>query len=516
MQPRAIIFTGSAACAGAAAIITLAACGGGSSSMAVPPPPSPTPTAAACHQTVMGPAPQQRAVSRFVLRPASRGADASQDVIPGIVGVRFAARDPRLVSSAATLVGGVANASLDANGAATIALPKGADPVRAAAALQSMRGVVAAGPIVRRYAQAAQVIPSDPDFGALPYHVTNPSVSNPPIQWDMYKMNLPSAWALPTGFGSSTVRLAIIDTGYDKTNPDLFPSGRVAMSVVFDKGNGTVDSTANIQDHDGHGTDVSGIAAADTNNATDVAGMAGGITLLEARVFPTPSPGHPNPSASSEDVAAAIDWAVTNGAKVISLSLGSSSPDNTFEEPAVAAAIASGATVVAAAGNGNAQGVGQPTLDFPAADPNVIAVGASALCDGASPRDFATSFEYVASYSNFLPHPTASQYFVVAPGGDPSVMQTQCGTLSCIDFLQWITNLYSKTASQFAGETVLIAGTSQATPHVAGLAALMLSKDGALTTTQIAQIISANTVNINDTRQGHGRVDALAVLNATP
>ena len=91
-----------------------------------------------------------------------------------------------------------------------------------------------------------------------------------------------------------------------------------------------------------------------------------------------------------------------------------------------------------------------------------------------------------------------------------------CGSQACLDFLQWITNLYSNTATQFPGETVLIAGTSQATPHIAGLAALMLSKNPTLTPAQIAQIISANTVNINDSRQGSGRVDANAVLIAVP
>jgi len=384
-------------------------------------------------------------------------------------------------------------------------LPAGADPTGAAQQLRSMPGVVAAGPVVLRRAQAGQFIPNDPDFNTLPYNGS----PNAPIQWDMYVMDLPLAWAQPTGLGSSSVRVAIIDTGYDLTNSDLTPAGRVAASVVFDKGDGTVHVGASVQDDDGHGTDVSGIAAADTNNADDSAGTAGGITLLEARVFP-----HGSPNASTRDIAAAIDWARTNGAKVISMSVGSTTADTMFEGPAVANAIAAGITIVAAAGNGNSKGVGQPKLDFPAGYPGVIAVGASALCDGANPRDYALSYEYVASYSNFTS--PSKHTFVVAPGGDPSALQIGCGQLSCTDFLQWIVNLYSNTAQQFPGETVLIAGTSQATPHVAGLAALMLSKNASLSPAQIAQIISANTVNINDSRQGSGRVDANAALNAVP
>jgi len=509
MQSRALISSITATLSAGAAAVTIAACsGGGGSSMPPVPLPSPTIAPVGCNQTVLRPqgATTRRIGSGLVVRFPSHDADPGQDVVPGVVAVRFGSRDAGRLASAAAALHGSIRSSVDANGAATIALPRGTDPAQAARSLRSMSGVVAAGPVVLRRTQSAQIIPNDPDFNTLPYN----GVPNTPIQWDMYVMNMPSAWGLPTGFGSSTVKIAIIDTGYDLTNSDLKPAGRVAASIVFDKGDGTPHVGASIQDDDGHGTDVTGIAAADTNNADDVAGTAGDITLLEARVFP-----QGGQSASTRDIAAAIDWARTNGANVISMSLGSTTADPTFEEPAVARAIAAGITVVAAAGNGNAQGVGQPRLDFPAADPGVIAVGASAYCDGTDPRNYGgTSYEYVASYSNYTT--PAKHIFVVAPGGDPSQLQINCLTNSCIDFLQWITNLYSNTATQFPGETILIAGTSQATPHIAGLAALMLTKDAALTPAEIAQIITANTVNINDSRQGSGRVDANAVLIATP
>jgi subtilisin family serine protease len=155
-------------------------------------------------------------------------------------------------------------------------------------------------------------------------------------------------------------------------------------------------------------------------------------------------------------------------------------------------------------------------LDYPAADPSVLAVGASALNDNGTPRDYATSTEYVASYSNYVLSPAPNEYYVVAPGGDPSVAQQECSTEACLDFLQWILNLYSNTAHIGHDEISLYAGTSQATPHVAGLAALMLTKDGTLTPAQIGSIISTSAHNIGDVKQGHGRIDALAALNATP
>jgi subtilisin family serine protease len=481
-----------------------------------PPPPSPTPTASGfvCHFTASGPAPQTRRVGSYLLRGPSRSVPTDQEIVPGVVAVRVETPDVSKMQAAAALVHGTVSGTFNQQGAFTIALPRGTSPQAASSALRSMPGVVAAGPMIKRFVQG--VIPNDPYFNTLPYN-GNP---NNPIQWDMYITNMPNAWALPSGFGSSTIKVAIIDTGYDTTNTDL--TGRVALSIVYDKGTGLPDSGASIQDGDGHGTDVSGIAAADTNNSTYVAGTAGNVKLLEARVFPTPSAQNPAPSAQTIDVAAAINWAVSHGAKVINLSLGSGTPDNTYEEPAVAAAIAAGVSVVAAAGNGNAQGVGQPVLDYPAADPGVIAAGASALCDQAAARNYAMSVEYVASYSNYLPNPSATQYFVVAPGADPGTLQQHCapGNNACIDFLQWIVNLWSNSAYPpgSGGPAILIAGTSMAAPHVAGVVALMLSKNvsGTLTPALIGSIISANSVQIGDNRDGHGRIDAFLILNGTP
>lgn len=436
---------------------------------------------------------------------------SNQDIVLGEVGVRFAAPNPQLLQRAASLVGGRALSAIDEHDAATLAIPANADPRIAARTVRALPGVIDAGPIALRH--TLDVIPDDPDFGSLPYDPQNPAVSNPPIEWDMYVMSLPHAWSRSQAFGTSSVRVAIIDTGYDTHNADL-QGGRVVASVVFDRGDGSVDSGASIQDGDGHGTDTTGIAAGDTNNAVATAGIAGGVDLIEARVFPTPSPQHTNPPASTRDVAAAIDWAVANGAKVINLSLGSTTADTTYEEPAVARAIAAGVTVVAAAGNGNARGVGQPMLDFPAADPGVIAVGASALCDASSARDFGTAFEYVATYSNYTLE--TSKFFVVAPGGDPSSQQIQCPVSTCIDYLQWILNLYSTTAFGGGSTTVLIAGTSMASPHVAGVAALMLSENSSLTPAQIATIVTSTAIDISDPHEGHGRVDANAALASVP
>jgi len=351
------------------------------------------------------------------------------------------------------------------------------DPRSAATAVQTMPGVIAAGPVFYRH---LDTIPDDPLY---------------PNQWDMTVTQMPSAWSITTG--SPSLRIAIIDTGYDTGNPDL--AGKVDLSVVYDKGDGTVHSGAPIEDKDGHGTDVSGIAAADTNNAKDVAGVGWNVHLIEARVFPQPS----GPGANSRDIASAINWAVSNGAKVINLSLGSASADNVYEEPAVASALAAGVVVVAASGND-----GMNIVDYPAADPGVLAVGASAFCDTVA--NVLAGSEYVASYSNY-----GSQLTLVAPGGDPTKAQTKCTTAACVDYLQWIENLDS-LQGQFKEEVGLFAGTSMASPHVAGAAALLLSVTPSLKPCQVFNMIKTSADPIGDPHQGAGRLNVLNALNATP
>jgi serine protease len=225
------------------------------------------------------------------------------------------------------------------------------------------------------------------------------------------------------------------------------------------------------------------------------------------RVFPNTGCGT-TCSANGSDVGLAIDNAVAAGAKVISLSLGASGPD-TAEESAVANAIAAGVVVVAASGNET-----KTTLDYPARDPGVIAVGASALDDSTR-----TVTETVASYSNYdASH--ATTWGVVAPGGDPT------GGTDTDDF-HWIENISSSTSDpnfttctpdfgSVAGVTdcrTLIAGTSQATPHVSGAAALLLSVKPTLTPSQVFTALCTTATAIpGTTRAGCGRLNVYKAM----
>ena len=337
--------------------------------------------------------------------------------------------------------------------------------------------------------------PNDPDFTVDTLH-----------QWDMYQIQAPDAWAISQG--SSSVAIAIIDTGYDSTNTDL--AGKVT-NAESDINGVTTSGTAAALDTDGHGTNVSGIAAADTNNNVSVAGTGFNVSLQEYRIFP--NPGETNYSstdnqAATPDEAQAIYDAVSNGANVISLSIGAveSSGIDQSEYDAIEYALSKNVSVVCAAGNDYSST--DTSIDFPAALPGVIAVGATTLNDTTNPNVPSTATEQVASYSNSGPG-----LALVAPGGDPS-------STSDPDYLHWIFNL--DTSQSAAGNVcstppscvALLAGTSQATPHVSGAIALIYSVNSLLTPAQVKSLLMSNADNINDPRQGAGRLNVYRALAA--
>jgi subtilisin family serine protease len=371
---------------------------------------------------------------------------------------------------------------------------------------------------VRRLQSTTAVTLNDPYYSGFAPGNVPPfyESAGTPGQWDMHVICAANAW----GYGSANttgvtfagalggnVKLAIIDTGADLTHRDL--AGRTVFAESVLNGVRTV-GTANMHDNDGHGTNVAGIAAASGNNAFGFAGVAYAAPLLILKVFPDPPCGTDGCSASGADVGTAISDAVAQGARVINLSLGADTPD-TAEEAAVASAISNGVVVVAASGNGDAQNIGQPILSYPGRDPGVIAVGASSL-DDSNPASISES---VAGYSNY--DSTNQTWGVVAPGGDPS-------SNSDADDLHWIENLDSSTSGSSCGVDLsgaagdcrtLIAGTSQATPHVSGAAALMLSVNGLLTPALVKSTLCSTARNIGNVKEGCGRLDVYRALART-
>jgi subtilisin family serine protease len=387
-----------------------------------------------------------------------------------------------------------------------VRIPAGTDATAFAATLRAQRDVADVFPVHKRFAlsKPAMVV-SDP-------HANNVD------QWYLFADGFPNAWSYTHGIG---IKLAVIDTGVDLHNTDLNSGSNLAFSTGYESAGHTA------QDTNGHGTNVTGIAAAITNNALGFAGGGYAVSLYAYNIFPDATASSHNQTATVTDEVLAINDAVSRGVDVINLSLGAAedyTPNNGFdqgEHDAIEAAITAGVTVVAAAGNdadGGESGTPHTVMDYPAAYDGVIAVGASALRDN-NPGQFAGSTEYVAPYSQFGPG-----LGLVAPGGDPGSNDSSP--------LHWIWN-YSTTTANFPSDqctyghgtlpvtptncSAFFAGTSQATPQVSAAAALLLAAAGGhhtLTPARVAQILEDTADNINDPRQGHGRLNIYKAVAA--
>ncbi|PPS77263.1 MULTISPECIES: S8 family peptidase [Streptomyces] len=380
-------------------------------------------------------------------------------------------------------------------GAALVEL--GANPTRASVA-----------DVVAQYKADPQVAYVVPDRLNKPTAVT-PNDTEYGKQWDLFEstagMNVPGAWDTTTGSG---VTVAVIDTGY-VAHSDLAANivggydfiSDTAVSVDGDGrdsnpadpgdwyndnecGQGIAASTSSW-----HGTHVAGTIAAATNNGKGVAGIAYGAKISPVRVLG-------KCGGYDSDIIDAITWASggtvsgvpanTNVAKVINMSLGGGGACSTATQSAITGAVNRGTTVVVAAGNEN-QNVSNAS---PANCNNVIAVAAT---NRAGSR---------ASYSNY-----GSLVDIAAPGGE-----TRTSTANGI-----LSTLNSGTKTPSSENYASYQGTSMATPHVAGLVALMKSANSALTPAQIESAVKANARPLPGTCSGGcgaGLADAAKTVQA--
>jgi len=267
------------------------------------------------------------------------------------------------------------------------------------------------------------------------------------------------------GINGDDIRVCVIDTGVDDTHPDL-----PTLVAEFDFVNNDAIADDAFQ---GHGTHVAGIVA--SNNATD-RGVAPNVDLMAAKVISSAG------VYFNSNLISAIEWCVDNNADVINMSLGSfalytGTCDSNLDAIAANNAVNAGVVVMAATGNFGCSLSGcDNAITSPACASNVIAVGAVDKSDG------------ITAYSN-----ESFELDIVAPG--TGILSTSVG------------------GSGF----VRLTGTSMATPHVAGAAALVLQKFPAYTVQQVKDSLYNNSVDLGvagyDTTFGNGRLD-VSFLNS--
>ena len=293
----------------------------------------------------------------------------------------------------------------------------------------------------------AALIPNDPDYS---------------LQWNMAIIAAPNAWDLTTG--SDQVSVGVVDSGLDTAHPEF--AGRVVAP------RDEIDNDNEPQDTCYHGTHVAGIIGARGNNAIGVAGLGWNLNIIPVRVL---TANQNRCDGTEADIHDGILWAVSQGARVINLSLGAlpamgSTCEQSFPvmSSAVEYAYQRGVLVVAASGNQSVASVA-----CPARQAGAMAVGASTAADTRP------------GYSNYGP-----DLDVVAPGD----------------------GIYSTIPDGYA----TMSGTSMAAPHVSGLAALIWSQSPDLSNDQVGDIIRFSAEDLwvpgKDDYFGYGRINAWRAL----
>jgi len=404
---------------------------------------------------------------------------------------------------------GAAPATAGPSFASTYALdfdvPPGTDMRDVAAAYARDPAVAWAQP---DWIRRATVVPNDPFFG------TSGSWGQGfGDLWGLARVAAPAAWDLTRGAG---VVIAVSDTGIDTTHPDLVQNlwtnpGEVPGNGIDDDVNGYVDDVhgwnfvandADVDDDHGHGTHVAGTAAAAGQNGLGVVGVA-----FEARVMAVKGLGADG-NGSDSDLADGILYAVENGARVINASWGADSPASPVLEDALDVAHAAGVVFVAAAGNSGSEvdytpftRVDPQQRFFPAAFRQAIAVGAVDHTDAR------------AAFSNY-----GVKIDVVAPGGGDQPPPNQFPQQSILS----LKARHAGAAMTGDGDLVVggsylrQAGTSMATPHVSGAAALVLARHPEFVAEQVRQALRHGADDVGapgfDLSSGYGRLNAAGAL----
>ncbi|MEA2330356.1 MAG: serine protease [Thermoleophilaceae bacterium] len=424
------------------------------------------------------------------------GPAAASDYVPGEVIVGYKDGTTARVQSAVERQAGTGTEEDLPGGSSQLAIHDGESVRETVAELRSDPNVAYAAP--NYVARASQFEPNDPYFSR---------------QWNLYGpfgIGMPEAWALAEAAGAPGGRgavVAVLDSGVAFERFGGFRRAPDLKRSTFVHGWDFVDRDRHPNDRYGHGTHVTGTIAQATNNGIGVAGVAYGVKIMPLRVLNDYGEG------DSVAIAKAIRYAARRGADVINLSLEFDRRVVADEIPEILAAVryahSRGAVIVAAAGNTGKKYLRR--VAYPARASEVIAVGAT------------TRRGCRSEYSSF-----GADLDVVAPGGgvdaEPATQEELllCHPERAGSWIYQETFLSGNTVRRF-GLPNSYEGTSMASPHVAGIAALIIAtgKLGPNPTPNAVQAhIQATARDLGrpgpDSRYGAGLVDAARALRCPP
>jgi len=346
-----------------------------------------------------------------------------------------------------------------------------ARPFGFSSALLDRAGIGFAAGVVQRKAAAEPAL--------APWTSPTAPFADAPFEWQWAATR---ADAVPASVqrAASGITIAVVDTGADLAAPDLRSKATGSYSVAT--------GTPNVRDRSGHGTFVSALAAGSITNGQGIAGFGGDARLLVVQA------GGPDGSFTDVDEAAAIVYAVDQGAKIINLSLGGSEP-SIVERRAVEYASSHGVLLVAAIGNEYEDG---NPVEYPAAllqPPGSRGVGGIGLSVGASNQRGTR-----ASFSN-----TGTHVSLAAPGENVLSALSSHSPAS----------VYPRFSLSGPGLYGYASGTSFAAPQVAGAAALVWAARPTATAAEVAQILelSASGRGTWNPALGFGVLDVAAAVS---
>ena len=283
-----------------------------------------------------------------------------------------------------------------------------------------------------------------------------PNDPNYPQLWGIQKIQAPQAWDTTTG--SDSIVVADIDTGVDLSHPDL--------SVNLVSGWNFINNTNNPQDDNDHGTHIAGTIGGVGNNGVGVVGVNWRVKIMPIKVMNSSGIGN------ADMIRQGIQYAADNGAKVANLSLGSLGACTSAYQGTVDYAISKGTTLVIAAGNEK-----EDASSYRPGNCNgVITVGSSNSSDQRSIFSAAKA----SNYGNTVE--------IAAPGS----------------------SIYSTIRGGYGS----MSGTSMATPHVAGAAALLLSVNPNLTSQQVTNCLVQNADPISTDKWIGPRLNIFRAITA--